>query len=195
MDFDELKALSRHQRQSFGRQVMVECYRTDAGWLSVTHLHDDVHDMEMGLLVDPETLVITCARGRMERFPFGTCPFALESLPRLEGMAILGKGILKEAHRRIPREEGCTHLTEMLEATLRALFAFVSMERTDPARKNMVLEEKRHLLIDNVVLGGSCLSFSTRLRDPEVAEQARVHLQQERDRLGITANPRDPLRR
>src|SRR5689334_9580656 len=118
--FEQLRDLSRHQRQAFGRQIHCEVYRTERGPLAITRLHDDVHDMQMAVLIDPETRTIHSARGRMERFPFGTCPFALESLHRLDGMPIHERGTLKEVHRRIPREEGCTHLAEMLEATLRS---------------------------------------------------------------------------
>jgi len=174
--FESLRALSRHQRQSFGRALSCEVYKTDAGIVAITRMHDDFHDMELALLVDAGTLTILAARARMERIPFSTCFEAVPALTALEGLAIFQRGVLKEMHRRIPRELGCTHLGEMFESTLRALFAHVASDSRVQLRDHLDLEERRQVNIANPALRGTCRTFRAVDEDPRVLEQAEAKI-------------------
>jgi hypothetical protein len=171
--FEGLRALARHHRQSFGRHISCEVYRTDEGILAITRMHDDFHDMELALLVDFEQLTILAAHARMERIPFGTCFEAIPALTSLEGLCIFQPGVLKEARARMPREAGCTHLGEMFESTLRALFAHIASHGRVRLRDHLSLEERRQLNIAHKTLRGTCRTFRASDEDPQILEQAR----------------------
>jgi hypothetical protein len=187
--FESLRAMTRHTSQVFGRSITCEIYRPEEGILAITRMHDDFHDIELALLVDVSTLNITTARARMDRIPFGTCFEAIPALHGLEGLHIFQPGVLKEAHRRIPRELGCTHLGEMFESTLRALFAHVASYQRNRLKDVLTREERRQLNILNPSLRGSCRTFRAADQDPETVKRAQDKLHQLMIDVPITTRP------
>lgn len=166
----ELVDLAKFHKQSFGRQIHVELYRPPEGILCLTRMHDDVHDLALALLVDAQTLALKNIGARMDRIPFGTCPQALISLQRAVGVELFQKGIMKILRARIGRIEGCTHIFEMLEASLRGLFVELRVGVLDGEKVDVLLsqEERRQLGIVNPVLSDSCLSFRSSDRNDSV---------------------------
>jgi hypothetical protein len=118
----ELKQLALFEKQSFHRIVTTEVYQTLEGALSICKLHDNYHDMELALLVDPKTYIIKDIDVVMNRHPFESCVQSFSSYKRLIGLRVMGGGVLHKIHQLIPRVDGCTHMYTALEASLRALF-------------------------------------------------------------------------
>lgn len=171
MTFDDLMALAKYKKQTFGREVRCATYRIDDKVLAVTHMHDDFHDMRLAMLVD-EKMEIHEVACEMERIPYGSC---LEVPPRyetLKGMSIFQKGVLKEIRARIPREQGCVHVFEMLESTLRSLFAAISSHRGEYVRLNLDRDESQQLAIANPILRNTCWSFNDDGKNEETLGRA-----------------------
>jgi hypothetical protein len=121
--YSEIVDLARHRKQKFGRSVSVEVYKADHDIVAITRLHDDYHDMGLAFLIDGRSLVLKGLDGRMDRIPYSVCEQGLSTLRSLVGTPLFQRGILKVFRARVPRDKACTHMTEMIESSLRALFA------------------------------------------------------------------------
>jgi hypothetical protein len=176
MDFEAITALAKHHKQMFGRIVKCEMYKLEDGRvLAITRLHDDYHDINLGILLS-DTYTIEEIAGKMDRIPYPCCEEKpLEMLSALKGVAVLERGGIRKVKERIPRNLGCTHIHEMIEASFRAIFvgSYSILHHGWEGVLALDLEENRQLGIRSPVLAGTCYAFNLDAADPEVLERAR----------------------
>jgi len=176
MDFETITALAKHHKQIFGRIVKCEMYRLEDGRvLAITRLHDDYHDINLGILLS-DAYAIEEIAGKMDRIPYPCCEGRpLEMLSALKGIAVLERGVMRKVKERIPRNQGCTHLQEMIEASFRAIFvgSYSILHRGWEGVLDLELEENRQLGIRSPVLADSCYAFHRESADAEILERAQ----------------------
>ncbi|MEW6721246.1 MAG: DUF2889 domain-containing protein [Thermodesulfobacteriota bacterium] len=176
MDFEEIRGLARHHKQTFGRIVNSEMYRLEDGrLLAVTNLHDDYHDIRLGILLS-ETYRIEEIAGKMDRIPYPCCGTKpLEVLSALKGIGVLERGGMKKVRERIPRDLGCTHVYEMIESSFRAVFvgSYSILHQDWEGVLDLGFEEHRQLGIRSPVFAGSCYAFNTETADAEAFARAQ----------------------
>lgn len=169
--FKELREMALHNRQAFGREVNCETYRVGGKVLAITRMHDDFHDMRLAILVN-ENFSIEDIAVEMERIPYMLCLDVPPRYDALKGLNIFQKGVLKEARTRIDRNEGCTHIMEMLENTFRSLFVSISSYRGKELTKKLEREESRQLGVQNPNLRNTCWSFNENTADQKALDEA-----------------------
>ena len=74
-----------------------------------------VHDMRVALRVRHPDLVITAVDGAMDTQPYTICPEALPPLQQLVGVSV-GQGFTRAVNERLGRQQGCSHLTALIQA-------------------------------------------------------------------------------
>jgi hypothetical protein len=177
MDYNRLVSLSNYRKQYFGRGVFAEIYFSDEGILVLTRMHDDYHDIGLAMLVDEQTSALKSIDACFNRIPYPVCEQTRNELNSLKGMKLNEKGVLREIKKRIDRKRGCTHLFEMLEASLRALFvARNSKDVVFPP--TLTREEVRQLRIDHPSLVNTCLAFNEQGRDEKILSAAKKKLKE-----------------
>lgn len=158
--FDELRALAAHKRVGFQRDIFSEI--TDLGDESImvyTRLLDEYHDLSTVMVVGGD-LIISDFEVRMDRMPYELCPESFSAYQSLVGLYVFQRGVLREMKSRVERTAGCTHITELLEASLRALFAgLYNVRREVDLSKILTKDELRQLNILRPVLADTCRSF------------------------------------
>lgn len=86
----------------------------DGALLLHAQMQDDVHLMDVQLVVDQVSGEIRSAFATMGQAPYGDeCRRALGVVPGLVGLRI-GRGSGREAFRRVAGPRGCTHLAELV---------------------------------------------------------------------------------
>lgn len=158
--FDELKARARHTRHNFVRDIRSEVTSLDNNQiLIVTRLLDEYHDLSVAMVLDAELCIAEIAC-KAERMPYPTCEESEGAYDSLIGLNVYQRGILREIRSRVEREAGCTHFTELIEASLRALFAGLYNVRRSVDIENLItIEQRRQLNIRRPMLAGTCRSF------------------------------------
>ena len=176
MDFEAITALAKHHKQMFGRIVKCEMYKLEDGrLLAITRLHDDYHDINLGIVLSGAYAIEEIA-AKMDRIPYPCCEGKpLEMLSALTGIAVLERGVMRKVKDRIPRNQGCTHLLEMIEASFRAIFvgSYSILHHGWEGVLELDLEENRQLGIQSPVLADTCYAFHRASADPETLERAR----------------------
>jgi hypothetical protein len=185
MEFEEIQGLAKHHKQTFGRIAKSEMYRLEGGrLLSVTKLHDDYHDISLGILLSPEFRIEEIA-GKMDRIPYPCCETKpLESLAALKGIGVLERGGMKRVRERIPRSVGCTHVYEMIESAFRAVFvgAYSLLHQDWEEVLDLCPEEHRQLGIHSPVFAGSCYAFNTETADADAFVRAQRKIEEAQGR-------------
>ena len=185
MDYEAIRGLAKHHKQVFGRIVKCEMYKLEGRkLLTLTRMHDDYHDMNLAMLLD-EGYRIEEIAGTMDRIPYPRCETRpLEVLSALKGIGILERGGLAEVKKRIPRNQGCTHMYEMIEATFRSVF--VGMYSIHGQKWEGILsldmEENRQLGLQSPVLADTCYAFDRGSVDEEVLARVRKKVAEARGR-------------
>lgn len=176
MDYKTLRDLAKHHKQTFGRIVKNEIYKLkDGRVLAVTRLHDDYHDMDLAVLLS-DTFHIEEIAGRMDRIPYPCCETRpLEVLSSLKGIGVMDRGGMKKVRERIPRNQGCTHVYEMIESTFRAIFVGSHSILYGDWEELLDLcpEEHRQLGLQSPILAESCYAFNGEMSDPETFRRAQ----------------------
>ncbi len=186
MDFDAITGLAKHHKQVFGRIVKCEMYKLEGGKvLALTRMHDDFHDMNLAILLDDAYHVEEIA-GKMDRIPYPICENKpLEMLAALKGVGVMERGGLRKVKERIPRNQGCTHVYEMLEATFRAIF--VGLYRMTDAKWEGVLDldmdEHRQLGVKSHLLRDSCFAFNSASIDEGTHARALLKIEEARKKM------------
>ena len=186
MDFQEIRELAKHHKQSFGRILKCEMYKLENGrLLTITRLHDDFHDMNLAILLDDAYHIEEIA-GKMDRIPYPICEKKpLEILAALKGIGVMERGGLKKVKERIPRNLGCTHVYEMLESTFRAIF--VGLYRITDSKWEGILDldmdEHRQLGAKSPLLGDSCFAFNAASIDEEMYSRALAKIEEARRKM------------
>ena len=95
------------------KSITAQCLK-DGALLLHAQMQDDVHLMDVQLVVDQASGEVRSAFATMGQAPYGDeCRRALEVVSRLIGLKI-GRGAGREAFRRIAGPTGCTHLAELV---------------------------------------------------------------------------------
>lgn len=175
--FDRLVEEVRLVPRCFCREIESSVYHSGEDHLVLTRLNDEFHDMFLAMKIGPDR-VIREIEARMDRIPYLTCDGAISQLACLKGVFVFERGILRKIRTMVPRGLGCTHLMELIESSLRALFAVIEseMHRDERNGAGLTKEEARNLNLLEPVLADTCLSFNTRTADPAVLESARQKL-------------------
>jgi hypothetical protein len=188
MDYEAIKALANHKRQSFGRIAKCEVYELEKGrFLTITRLHDDFHDMDFSMLLS-SCFVIEEIAGKMDRIPYPCCATKpMEMLAELKGLCITERGVLKQVKERIPRKMGCTHISEMLELTFRSVFGGVHrvIEKELDGLYDFDLEEDRQYLMQFSGLADTCYGLNRESADAVVLERAKKKIEEARRKAAI----------
>lgn len=179
MNFDELRSLVRHRRVGFVRDLKSEVTALDDGSILVlTRLLDEHHDIATIMLVNNE-LCITEFAAHMERMPYPVCRETEAAYDKLKGLYVFKRGVTKDIRAAVERTCGCTHITELVEAGLRALFAgLYNVRRQGDLSKVINREESRQLNILRPVLGDTCRSFRRQDADDAVVQVALDKIRQ-----------------
>jgi len=184
MDFRELTALAKHQTQTFGRIVKCETYALSDGVLAISRMHDDFHDISLAMLFDRSYTVVDLAVN-MERIPFPQCEVIPPiSVKKIVGLALYEKGVMRKVKERIPRREGCTHIYEIIESTLRAVFvgSYNVIGAKFEGALDLDLEEERQYWMSTPILKDTCYSFSTETENGDVLSVALEKIVEAKDK-------------
>ncbi len=95
-----------------------------------------LHDMWIRLTID-EDLVVQDIQASTVSGPFAACPAATANYKHVIGIK-LGRGWRQNVRKRLGGAEGCTHLTEMLQA-----MATVAYQTLYPVRAKKAAEDPR----------------------------------------------------
>ena len=186
MDFEGIKGLAKHHKQVFGRIVNCEMYQLEEGrLLALSRMHDDFHDITLAIVLTRENRIEEIA-GKMDRIPYPCCETRpLSMLAVLKGIGVLERGGLKKVKERIPRNQGCTHIYEMIESTFRAIFvgSYSVHGRKWDGVLDLDMEEKRQLGIQSPALPDPRYTFNLRSADPAALERARRKVEEARRKV------------
>lgn len=191
MDYEEIKSLTKHHTQVFGRIVKCEMYKLEEGKiLALSQMHDDYHDIQLAILLSDSYRIEEIA-GKMDRIPYPCCEEKpLEMLAKLRGIDVLVRGGLKKVKERVPRNIGCTHVYEMIESTFRAIFvgSYSIVDRKWEGVLSLDMEENRQLALHSHNLTDTCYAFNRASADEEVRKRARKKVEEaKRKREAIEA--------
>lgn len=185
-DYERIKALAKHHKQVFGRIVKCEMYKLEDGRiLALTRMHDDYHDMNLAILLDDGYRIEEIA-GRMDRIPYPCCETQpLEMLSSLKGIGVLARGGLRQIKERIPRNQGCTHVYEMLESSFRAIFvgSYGIIDQKWEGVLALDMEENRQLALDSPVLADTCFAFDRASADEDTLRRAHRKVEEARRKM------------
>jgi len=186
MDFEAIRGLAKHHKQSFGRILKCEMYKLEGDrLLAITRLHDDFHDMNLAILLSDSYRIEEIA-GKMDRIPQPCCETKpLEMLSALKGIGVLERGSLKRVKERIPRNLSCIHLYEMIECTFRSVFVgnYSILGRKWDGVLDLEMEENRQLGVASPVLADTCYAFNVASANPEILERARRKVEEARRKM------------
>ena len=181
MDYESIRGLAKHHKQMFGRIVKSEMYKLEGGRvLALTRLHDDYHDMNLGILLSGAYRIEEIA-GKMDRIPYPCCETKpLELLSTLKGIGVLERGGMKRVRERIPRNLGCTHVYEMIESSFRAIFvgSYSILHQGWEEVLELGFDEHRQLGIRSPVFAESCYAFNLESADPDAFDRAQKKIEQ-----------------
>jgi len=191
MNYEDIKSLTKHHTQIFGRIVKCEMYKLEGGKiLALAQMHDDYHDIHLAILLSDAYRIEEIA-GKMDRIPYPCCEEKpLEMLAKLKGIDVLVRGGLKKVKERIPRNIGCTHVYEMIESTFRAIFvgSYSIVDRKWEGVLSLDMEENRQLALHSPNLIDTCYAFNRASADDEVRKRARKKVEEaKRKREAIEA--------
>ncbi|MCA8929686.1 MAG: DUF2889 domain-containing protein [Alphaproteobacteria bacterium] len=118
---------------------------------------DPVHDMLVRITVD-ETLTIVAAEAFSQKTPYAICPLAALNFRRLAGIRI-GPGYMRKVKALYGRDQGCTHILELLyplgTTAFQTVFPYLEYRRRlDGVSEGESMENERLL--------NSCYAFSSR---------------------------------
>ena len=189
--FEDVFAHARYNKQNFGRHVACEVYQIEGNKiLTIARMHDDYHDISLAILIGPN-LDIEAVAPKMDRIPYPVCSGAVEAYGRMVGLNVFKRGILKEVRDLVGRTAGCTHLFELVESTLRGLFAAMYSMRGFDIRDMLNVEEVRQVNLHSPLLNDTCHSFSNKTRDDKTFDVAVEKL----TRKGIPVDKLSPISR
>ncbi len=104
------------------RQITIQ-YRMDDHFMWVrSRLRDDHHDFFLYWKIDLSTHKVVEMEGIMNEKPFDECPDSLRIIERIVGLEI-SVGVKKSFRKLFPKQEGCTHITELSLATFDFIIA------------------------------------------------------------------------
>ncbi|MCW3491046.1 DUF2889 domain-containing protein [Dethiobacter alkaliphilus] len=136
-----------------------------------SHLSDEVHEIDVQMIVDTDSGEILTAEAKMSRTPYPEiCQQALLQVPKLVGLN-LTKGAGRQARDILGGTEGCEHLKDMVLDALRgfipAIGARTIQELTEKYLQEGLTEEeaKPQVMADIARIGqnvvpGRCVVYN-----------------------------------
>ncbi len=178
MTYEEIIEKVKHSQQKMNRSLNVDIYTVDNNKKVVTicKMHDDYHDLELAIIFKKGSFKIEKIAPRMLRTPYSICLQATEPYKNLIGISAFERGVLKKIKELIKRNIGCTHITEMIEVSFRALFA--SLENLDGSMfdTGVSSEEHRQLVMSLPGMLNTCKAFNENDKNKELLKSAREKL-------------------
>ncbi len=105
----------------FQRSIHSNVKKIDGERLLVTSsLLDLEHSLHLELVVRLADSTIESAKASMSKTPLTRCARGAEGIPALAGIRI-GRGVLREIHRRVGGPRGCAHIVELLDNAVRLI--------------------------------------------------------------------------
>jgi hypothetical protein len=154
------------------RNKTIEVYEMEQGrMLLFATLCDEVHEMDVKIIVDGATGTILSAEASMKRCPYPeVCPSALELVPSLAGLTLSG-GAGRRVRELLDGGSGCEHLKDMVLDALRGYIPAIGYQTirtlTEQYRAQDLLEEeiKKRVMEDLERLGqdvvlGKCVVYN-----------------------------------
>ncbi len=114
-----------------GRLLDQKTYELDLGDRGLLAPGEPIHQMMLRLTIDRDMLIRE-VEATMTSTPYAICPAAAGIMQLLIGLRI-GSGWLAEVRQRLPRDERCTHLFELLPPLATAAWQTLGSERPKPA--------------------------------------------------------------
>jgi len=105
----------------FQRSIHSNVKQIDTGRILVTSsLLDLEHSLHLELVVRLDDRTIESAKATMSKTPLTRCSKGVDGIPALAGI-VVGRGVLREIHRRVGGPRGCAHLVELLDNAVRLI--------------------------------------------------------------------------
>jgi len=110
-----------------GRTITMHCYESEGvleavgrltdtrHWASVLGPDGIIHDMELRLRVDRESLTITAVKATMYAHPHEECPEIAPAFQQLVGISVM-RGYTRTVQELLGRVRGCSHLEFLARA-------------------------------------------------------------------------------
>jgi hypothetical protein len=185
MTYEEILEEVKHSQQKMNRHVSVDIFTIDNNKKVVTicKMHDDYHDLELAIIFKKGSFKIEDIAPRMLRTPYSICLQATEPYKNLIGISAFERGVLKKVKEIVKRNIACTHITEMVEASFRALFA--SLENLDGSLfdTGVSSEQHRQLVMSLPGMSNTCKAFNDDDFDKDLLESARKILAEHKKSL------------
>ena len=185
MTYEEIFEKIKHSQQKMNRTLSVDIFTIDNNKRIVTicKMHDDYHDLELAMIFKKGTFKIEAIAPKMIRTPYSICLTATEPYQSLVGISAFEKGVLKKIREIIKRNTACTHITEMIEVTFRALFA--SLENLDGSLfdTGVTSEQHRQLVMSLPGMLNTCKAFNENERNEEILKSAREVIKNSRKKF------------
>ncbi|MFA5890467.1 MAG: DUF2889 domain-containing protein [Actinomycetota bacterium] len=154
-EYERLAAGVGREPARFARDVRTRVHRHDGGSTLICELDDDFHSIRVAVRLDPSGTILASA-GQIARAPYAVCPRALDSLDSLVGANILAPGIRSLLRDRIPRADGCIHLSDMLAAAFHVYRISIGHDMPRDIDDRM----RRALLKTLPLMRDSCIAFA-----------------------------------
>jgi len=185
MTYSEIIDKIKHSQQKMNRMLSVDIFTTDNNRkvITVCKMHDDYHDLQLAIVFKKGSFKIEDIAPQMTRTPYPVCMNAAEPYKKLIGISAFEKGVLRKVKEIIRRNEACTHITEMIEVSFRALFA--SLENLDGSlfKTGVTPDEHRQLVMSLPGMLNTCLAFNQNYKDEELLESAREKVSKARRKV------------
>jgi hypothetical protein len=95
-------------------QLLDERPGTEAQWFGIM-AGSTIHDMWVTMRVRHPNLEITDVSARMATHPYLVCTDAIPALRKIVGLSV-ARGFTRAVNERLGREQGCSHLTALVQA-------------------------------------------------------------------------------
>lgn len=145
----------------FERNINIKLIPVEAeNFILDVSLLDLSHSIHASLKINSETQEIIDAEVKMMRVPFSLCHKAEVNIKNLIGLKIQ-RGINKEIAMRVGRNEGCTHLVEMLQSAVRfgSTMFIAKAAGYSSLGKSEGLSEEERINRSMAVLKNTCVVF------------------------------------
>ncbi|HEY4716233.1 MAG TPA: DUF2889 domain-containing protein [bacterium] len=150
-------------RDIFERNINIKLIPLDSEHAILeASLLDLSHSMHVSLKVNAATQKIVEATAKMMRVPFTVCTLAEKNLKNLIGLKI-ERGINKQIASIVGRENGCTHLVEILQSAIRfgAAMLIARAAGYESLGKSEKLTEEERIERSISVLKNTCVVFKS----------------------------------
>jgi hypothetical protein len=103
--------------EQFQRDLTYRTSLAEDGLHLTATMRDRFHDLEMEVLVDLETMMITRATAEFRRSPAQLCPTVTQGMEKLVG-TVIGKGMNRRLMELFGHKEGCGNIRTILNGLL-----------------------------------------------------------------------------